>query len=649
MSNEKDNIKESYTNSLGMKFVRIEPGSFYMGEEDGDLDEKPVHKVNITNSFYMGTTQVTNEQYEQFDPEHKHLRGKRGFSEKDDEAVIFVSWFDAVKFCKWLSEKEGLPYRLPTEAEWEYACRAGTETKYFTGDELPAEFHKNQVKLRNPEPVEIKVGETPPNQWGLYDMHGNVEEWCYDWYGPYSEKIQFDPLGYAEGEYKVTRGGSHNTEVEFLRTANRLAMLPEDRNWLIGFRVVQGQLPKTQLLSRCDKKLWSLNMKQIHFKWSFQSTDSEPEFEEPISFIKCPDNKQQIPLYPHNHCPSITWCDNGDLLAIWFSCNTEDGREMTILGSRLRNGSEEWDEPSEFFNVPDRNMTGSSLFNDGNGRLLHFNGVDVSYGWKNLAMIMRTSTDNGVSWSKPRLISAEHALRNQVISGTIKTKEGYLIQPCDAVSTGSGGTAIHISKDGGRTWQEPGAGKTKPEFVEGGTGAWIAGIHAGIVQLNNGSLLAFGRGDNINGCMPKSVSNDLGKNWTYTASEFPPIGGGQRLVLMRLQEAPILFVSFTDSKKSEDGILISGKSDKEHRVYGMFAALSFDEGRTWPMKKLMTTGSPAREFGTTNKSSFIMDETHAEPRGYLAATQSPDGLIHLISSNLYYRFNLAWLKEPVSV
>ena len=654
MSGEENKIRDGYTNSLGMKFLEIEPGSFYMGEEDGDLDEKPVHKVNITEPFYMGITEVTNEQYEKFDPEHEHLRGKRSFSEKDNEAVVFVSWFDAVKFCEWLSEKEGKTYRLPTEAEWEYACRAGTETRYFTGEELSSEFHKNQVKLRNPEPVEIKVGETPPNPWGLYDMHGNVEEWCHDWYGPYSGEMQDDPVGYAEGEYKVTRGGSHNTEVEFLRSANRLAMLPEDRNWLIGFRVVQGQLPETQPFSRREKKLWSLNVNQTPCEWSVRPIGGEPEFREPISFIKHSDNEEEIPLYRHNHCPSIAWCDNGDLLVAWFSCNSEDGREMTILRSRLRNGSDEWDEPAEFLKVPDRNMTGTSLYNDGNGRLLHFNGVDVSYGWKNLALVLRISIDNGVSWSKPQLINDEHALRNQVISGTIQTKEGYLIQPCDAVSTSSGGTAIHISRDGGKTWKDPGADRPNPEFVEGGTGNWIAGIHAGVVQLTDGGLLAYGRGNTIDGRMPRSVSNDMGRTWTYTASEFSVIGGGQRLILMRLQEGPILLVSFTDSKKKEskdplEGILIMGQSGKKCRVYGMFAALSFDEGETWPVKKLITTGGPARESGTTNKRSFVMDETHAEPVGYLAATQSPDGLVHLVSSNLHYRFNLSWLREPMSI
>ena len=123
-----DNGKDSTTNSLGMKMVLIGPGTFVMGDETGNFDEKPAHQVEISRPFYMSATPVTNAQYEQFDPSHLLLRGKRRLSGDDDEAVIYISWQDAVNFTKWLSKKEGKPYRLPTEAEWEYACRAGTST-----------------------------------------------------------------------------------------------------------------------------------------------------------------------------------------------------------------------------------------------------------------------------------------------------------------------------------------------------------------------------------------------------------------------------------------------------------------------------------------------------------------------------------------
>ena len=682
---------KAYTNSIGMRFVRIEPGTFSMGIDktplpieitdniiqrkswkpnerpylrNGDFDEHPRHEVTISQPFYMGVLDVTNAQYEPFDPSHREFRGKLGFSKADDEAVIFVSWHDAVAFCKWLSEKDGLPYRTPTEADWEYTCRARTTTYYHTGDSLPEAFHKNPDESWYPsvgrggsadeEVVPLTVGETPLNPWGLSDMHGNVEEWCYDWYGPYQAEDQIDPVGREDGLFRVTRGGSHSTPLYYLRSSNRLGTLPEDKSWLIGFRVVIGELPMTKPLSKIAPESWACSISQQPFDWSNRPDPTKLYFKPPQPFVHIPEPGTVPAFGRHNHCPSITWCPNGDLLAIWFSTYSERGREMAVMASRLRAGASDWDEPSEFFNAPDRNMTGSALFTDADGTMYHFNGLGAAGTWGPLALIMRTSTDNGVTWSKPRLIDPEHQNRNQIISGTSKTKEGYFIQPCDAVPGGSGGTAIHISRDEGQTWRDPGAGKPKPEFASGRTGAWIAGIHAGVAQLKacpraqrrNGRLLAFGRGDTIEGRMPMSISDDMGESWTYHPSPFPPIGGGQRLVLMRLREGPLFFASFTGERKDQPTMDITDASGVKRPVKGLFGAVSFDDGETWPHIRLISDDGPERELETTNGHPFIMGFDSAEPGGYMAACQSPDGVIHLISSKQHYAFNLAWLTTP---
>ena len=637
-----------------MKLIHLEPGDFQMGSESGDRDERPVHPVTLTRPYRMSATEVTNTQYETFDPAHRELRGKRGLSSGNDEAVIFVSWYEAAAFCRWLTEREGRPYRLPTEAEWEYACRAGTSAAYHTGETLPEAHHRAQTFSWDPQPVDLTVGQTPPNAWGLHDMHGNVEEWCLDWYGPYPDKPQTDPVGYATGVFKVTRGGSHNTDLAFLRSANRLATLPEDRHWLIGFRVVQAAAPQGAYLTDRPHPRWQEDVRSFAVNWERAVSDGEPFFADPIAFVRPPTEDSDEPFFPHNHCPSITWCDNGDLLACWFSTVSERGREMTILASRLRHGAECWDRASEFFKAADRNMTGSSLFNDGRGRLLHFNGLEAGGGWANLALVIRSSFDNGTTWSQPRLINAEHQRRNQVIDGTRITADGMLIQPCDAVWRGNGGTAVHLSVDGGETWFDPGAGAPPPDYTEGNQGGTIAGIHAGVVELRDGRLLAFGRGDSIRGQvgegqnirhrMPMSISNDRGQTWTYSASPFPPIGGGQRLVLMRLQEGPLLFISFTGPIDHDQGMTFVDDQGEMFQGYGLFAALSTDEGASWPVRKLLTPGEGTyRTQGHT--PAFEADPSHAEPRGYLAATQTPDGVIHLISSGLHYRFNLAWLKR----
>ena len=188
--------------------VEIPAGSFMMGTQGAsgqDYDEAPAHKVNLS-AFRMSATEITNLQYESFDPSHKAIREGRAdkFSFMDEMAVIDVTWYDAVAYCKWLSEKTGKNYRLPTEAEWEYACRPGTTTAYSTGNSLPAEMQKEQATNRTHKWVSTEVGKTTPNAFGLYDMHGNVEEWCLDWYGPYPDAEQTNPVCDAGAEAATT-------------------------------------------------------------------------------------------------------------------------------------------------------------------------------------------------------------------------------------------------------------------------------------------------------------------------------------------------------------------------------------------------------------------------------------------------------------
>ena len=637
-----DAMPETLTNSIGMTLVRIEPGRFEMGQaEGGDFDERPVHTVTITKPFHMASTEVTNAQYEQFDPAHRDLRGKRGLSKDDDEAVVFVSWHEAVAFCEWLSQKEGKPCRLPTEAEWEYACRAGTTTPFHTGDELPEPHLKHPKTEWDAVRLPLHVGQTPPNAWGLHDMHGNVEEWCLDGYGPYVDAGQTDPVGRSDADFKVTRGGSANTEPEFLRAANRLATLPEDKHWLIGFRVVQAPMPETRPLSKPPREPWARDVSQSAYKWSDGPDPDEPYFRGPRVYVKVPPDSNG-PLYSHhNPCPALTACPNGDLLAIWYTTRTEPGRELAIAASRLRRGADEWEPASPFWDTPDRNDHASALLWSGD-TLYHLNGMSSDATWGKLALIMRTSTDNGATWSKARIVKVEHTLRNMPIAGVFETQEGWFVLPCDAVTGGHGGTAVHISRDRGYTWVDPGAGKPTPTFKNGETGAWIAGIHAGVTQLEYGSLLAFGRGNAIDGRMPMSRSEDMGETWTYAPSPFPPISGGQRLVLKRLIEGPLMVASFAKE------LAVTDAAGVERTVSGLFTAVSYDSAQTWTAYRLVTDDGPPRPMdGGGNTGPFTLGPDTAEPRGYLACVQTPDRVIHLISSKQHYAFNLKWLETAM--
>jgi len=668
--------ERQFANSIGLRFARIEPGSFLMGFEgeplppdlagrphrrEGDFDERPAHRVTLSRAFYLGVFEVTNAQYEQFDPGHRQLRGKLGFSKNDDEAVVFVSWGDAVRFCEWLSKKEGLPYRLPTEAEWEYACRAGTATRFHTGDSLPkvsdlregkpaspayppegvkpsggkGEFRRNARQTWFPDPahpskddvVALTVGQTPPNAWGLCDMHGNVEEWCSDWYGAYEAGDQADPVGRADGDFRVTRGGSHSTELFYLRSANRSGALPDERSWLIGFRVALGEMPSGKPLPAPTPPLNQQNVKQgVPPDLARGPDPDKPYFKGPRQYVKIPPGSSGPMFSAHNHDPAIAECPNGDLLAIWYTCVDEPGRELAILASRLRHGQEEWESASPFWDTPDRNDHAPALWRDEQGTLCHFNGLSAAATWGNLATILRTSEDSGATWSKARLIVPEHGIRHMPVQSVFRTAEGFIVLPCDAVTGGNGGTAIHVSRDNGATWEDAG-GKT-------------AGIHAGVVQLKDGRLMALGRGDSIDGKMPKSVSSDMGKTWAYSASPFPPIGGGQRLVLRRLKEGPLFIASFAPQTTLKDA------AGGERTGSGLYAALSFDEGETWPIRRLVTDDGPGRPVETTDGRLFTMDASHAEPRGYLAVCQAANGLVHVISSRQHDAFNLKWVTTP---
>ncbi|RYD49312.1 MAG: exo-alpha-sialidase [Verrucomicrobiaceae bacterium] len=394
---------------------------------------------------------------------------------------------------------------------------------------------------------------------------------------------------------------------------------------------------------------WARDVTGTTTAWKDGRDPSKPYFEGPIPFVLPPDSPGE-PFFRHNHQPSVTWLDNGDLMAIWYTTGEEKGTELTVLASRLRAGKKAWDPAAVFFKSPDHNMHGSSLFRDRAGLLHHTNGMAPrgATGWDKLAFLSRTSTDHGVTWTAPQPSGPEYRPRQQVISGTLVTRDGTIYQNCDAVPGMSGGTALLVSRDQGKTWSDPGDGKPAPSFTAGSKGeGTIAGIHAAVVELGDGLLMALGRSNNIEGHMPQSISADGGKTWTYSASPFPPIGGGQRLVLIRLREGQLLLVSFTSEDRTKPrarGMEFDDGKGGTFTGYGMYAAISTDDGETWPVRKLLTPGSGDFDGGAWT-GKFTATHDQAEHAGYLSCTQSPDGVIHLLSSRLHYRFNLAWLEE----
>ena len=231
------------TNSIGMKMVLIPAGEFMMGSPEGEEersgDEKQ-HRIRITKPYYLGVYEVTQEQYE------KVTGANPSLFKGATRPVEQVSWEDAVEFCRKLSRKEGRTYRLPTEAEWEYACRAGTTTPFHFGGILNGKEancdgnYPYGTGIKGPYLKETAtVGSYAPNAWGLYDMHGNVYEWCADSYDSdyYGDSPTDDPTGPATRSYRVVRGGSWGSFAGSCRSAFRGNFSPGIRFSGLGFRV----------------------------------------------------------------------------------------------------------------------------------------------------------------------------------------------------------------------------------------------------------------------------------------------------------------------------------------------------------------------------------------------------------------------------
>ncbi len=250
------------TNSIGMKLVLIPAGKFRMGSPPTEAERDPEevqHEVSITRSFYLGAFEVTQAQYEKVVGKNpSFFNPPRGGS--PEHPVEQVRWHEAATYCKKLSElpgeqKAGRVYRLPTEAEWEYACRAGTATAFGTGDRLGS----TQANFNGHAPYggaakgpylqkTSRVGSYAPNAWGLYDMAGNVGEWCADWYDPdyYAKSPHDDPRGPAKGVldtgygndfFRVVRGGCWLDEGRACRAAYRFRLQSVEPYRLVGLRV----------------------------------------------------------------------------------------------------------------------------------------------------------------------------------------------------------------------------------------------------------------------------------------------------------------------------------------------------------------------------------------------------------------------------
>ena len=524
----------AYTNSLGMRFVRFEPVTFTMGVGtdlrivDRSLenwkylyDNQPAHAVTLTAPFYVVTDRISKAQFDQ---------AGLGAAPADGR----VSWDRATAFCAWLSSREGLAYRLPTEAEWEYVCR-------------------NTGTVKNVQ-----------------------TEWVGDWHGAYRNVSLTNPVGPATGVLKVIR---HN---EYKRGSQVSSV--ESSAW---FRVVLDTAPATRFVAS------PLPFNQMAVKQSTAPALQGPDPAKPYFAVRFalpipPDNDRQFngsllgvdpAVVDHNHSPGFEIMPNGDALAIWFSGanGSEYGSLTRIVQARLRYGAEEFDMPELLFHTKDQNIS-PCQWREGTTNWL-FTGWGKGQGMGKPGDPPRfrvsRSTDSGATWTmtvpSPKFSSTYGF--PQPINSAFRGPNGAMYVAADGtadlVADKFGDSLLWQSMDNGLTWTDQG-GRT-------------IGYHSTIVPLDQtGRLLSIGgRPTDINGYMPQNISTDWGATWrAATQSPFPRVGGNQRPSMCRLASGKLVMVG--DIVRND---ILTSPADWP-RGKAPYVALSADNGKTWHFKSI---------------------------------------------------------------
>ena len=648
--------------------VPIGPGTFRMGETRptpksvfgqadylarGDWDEHPVHEVEITYPFFIAEEEVTSAQFRAF---RASFRGAEGFAPH----ASGVSWDEAVAFCAWLSAKEGKTYRLPTEAEWEYVCRAGTDTWFSTPDGKP------------PAPGAA-------NPWGVKNLQTGVAEWCHDWHGEYPAEKQIDPVGPANGVARVVRGGGLDKLTPYYaRAANRAGAPPNfppksveemaamirpaepaagqanpaaaakatpanlKREMLyqnfvrstpnrqgqhpIGFRVVCAPLPATAPLP-AHRAYSNLGVAQSGPASAVGPSPARPWFRKRFLLPTPPENTPPAQLAAfrtlglhramlrHHHSPGLEACPNGDVIFVSYTAVSETDPNVALITTRLRFGADEWDPPDFLLDLPDIDDHAPMLWNDAGTLCFIWGANKLDSGFPFQWM---TSTDHGATWSAvqfPLFTTAVGGYSAQPITNAFRDRTGRIQIASDAVGPES---VLWQSDDNGATWRDP-VGRS-------------GGRHTAFVELRDGRILGLGgKSSQIDNFMPRAHSSDGGRAWTISKTPFCWLGSNQRPALIRLASGRLFFAG---DLQNEKGSQPAGFSE-----HGALVALSDDDGETWRTRKLPGTQphedpARARQLG-------------GDTLGYAVARQAPNGIIHLIATMtepcLHFELNEEWI------
>ncbi|HOI28470.1 MAG TPA: SUMF1/EgtB/PvdO family nonheme iron enzyme [Melioribacteraceae bacterium] len=392
----------------------------------------------------------------------------------------------------------------------------------------------------------------------------------------------------------------------------------------IGFRVVQAPMPDSKPI-QFDPPFNMQGVKQNFDRSNFRKIN-KPYFRKRFLLPIPPENVDKeirnaagIDLYfsRHNHDPGMMALPNGDLLYIFYTSTYEDEPEVALAAMRLRYGADEWDWPSRFLDFADVNDVAPLCWNDNGNLWLFFGNIHLDgrypFQWIN-------STDNGATWSSvkyPEMINEFGPHTPQPINSAFRDKNNNIFFGMDGLGPSS---LLVTSADNGKTWFD--------------TGGRTGGRHTSFIRLKSGDIAGYGgKQSDIDGFMPLSVSNDMGVTWKISSTQFSTLGTNQRPTIMRLSSGRLFLAS--DFQRSD------GFQPPDIKERGAFVALSDDEGKSWHIKKI--------PGGQEHESEIRRMEMKGETLGYSVASQTPDGMIHLMASMthpcLHFEFNEEWILD----
>lgn len=591
---------------LPLQMAWIPAGTFLMGrapdERDARADETPQHQVTLSHGFWLGTGEVTQAQWQAV-MGTRPWEGKACVTESPNCPAVYISWEDARAFVETLNQRTKKAFRLPTESEWEYACRAGAATRFYWGDDLQyagighfAWWRGNA--LVTGEKQAHPGGGKRPNAWNLYDMSGNVAEWCQDNYGPYSGQCAVDPPGPATGEQRVNRGGNWMSFGGQCRSACRGHDKPSAAFEDLGFRIALS-----------DEAMEAKQLPSNPFLWKdvfVSGTEGVDTYRIP-SMIVVPDGS--LLVFCEARKQSIADASPTDMV---LRRSLDGGRTWLPMQTLVHGtGDEALMNPCP---VIDRSSKTLLLF------CINANKTGEGH---NRHLLLR-STDSGQTWSEPVEVGALiRGYDDSFVSGPgvgIQMRKGRLVipgyagLPDDETKSGNHSRVL-FSDDHGATWT---LGAPVPEFTD----------ESQVIERNDGSLMLNMRGDMGRDCRGVAISRNGGETWDKMFWD------------PALNECPCQasLIRYGAAKSGTGDALLFANPDNIGEQFGaversrMTVRLSWDDGRTWPVKRLV----------------------HPGPSSYSSLVRLPDGDIGLVFEGgekhrrewiRFVRFPLSWLMD----